>query len=267
MLQFSTPSQSPQFARSLTGLVLVLALAIPCVALGEHHNPAAEGFNLDGSDAKAIEVADSVMEKMGGREAWDKTRYLSWNFFGRRTHLWDKWTGAVRFQQGDLLVLMNINTQEGEAFKADEPLLGDDLAKALKDGYNAWINDSYWLLMPYKLKDSGVTLRYVGEDAMEDGRSADVLMLTFEGVGVTPQNKYHVFVAQDTGLVEQWSFFSSAADEEARFTTPWAKWQRQGNVMLSGDRGRSQLEDINVYETVPQSAFESSTPIDPSSWK
>lgn len=271
MLQASTlfsrgrcPAPAP---RGVLILGLMVALVLPMVAVAGHHNPAAEGFNLAGSDAVAIAVADKAMEAMGGREAWDQTRYLSWNFFGMRTHLWDKWTGNLRFEQGDLLVLMNVHSREGLAYRGGEELAGENRAKALTSGYKAWINDSYWLLMPYKLKDSGVTLRYVGEQNMEDGRLADVLQLTFADVGVTPENKYHVFAAKDTGLIEQWSFFRSASDEEPGFTTPWAKWSKIGSIMLSGDRGQRQVSEIAVYEDVPAAAFSRPDELDRSSWR
>lgn len=230
-------------------------------------NPPADGFNASASDARAVALADSVMEAMGGRTAWDATRYLSWNFFGMRTHLWDKWTGDLRYERGDSLVLMNINSREGRAFEGGSELEGDELAKALEGGYRAWVNDAYWLLMPYKLKDSGVTLKYVGEQAMEDGRAADVLQLTFEDVGVTPENKYHVFVSKDSGLVEQWAFFRSASDEEPGFTTPWANWSRHGDILLSGDRGQRQLSDITVYNEIDRSAFEDPATPDRSDWR
>ena len=251
---------------SLPVMFLLVGLAAAGVAVAQD-NPPADGFNVASSDARAIELADSVMAAMGGRKAWDATRYLSWNFFGMRTHLWDKWTGDLRYEQGDSLVLMNINSREGRAFKGGAELEGEELAKALEGGYRAWVNDSYWLLMPYKLKDSGVTLRYVGEQAMDDGRAADVLQLTFEDVGVTPENKYHVFVAKDSGLVEQWAFFRSASDEAPGFKTPWAKWTRHGNVLLSGDRGQRQLSDITVYENIDRSAFDNPEPTDRSAWR
>ena len=44
--------------------------------------------------------------------------------------------------------------------------------------------------MPYKLKDSGVTLKYKGQDTLETGHPAEKLQLTFEEVGKTPENKY-----------------------------------------------------------------------------
>ncbi|RMF56260.1 MAG: hypothetical protein D6748_13930, partial [Calditrichaeota bacterium] len=156
----------------------------------ESNNPPMPGFNQKDSDPRAIEIADRVMQALGGRDAWDNTRYLQWRFFGRRLHIWDKWTGRLRLESGDLLILMNINTRTGKVWKEGEAITHpDSLQKYLDFGYKAWINDSYWLLMPYKLKDTGVTLRYAGEAKTEDGRIADILHLTFKDVGVTPQNK------------------------------------------------------------------------------
>ena len=111
------------------------------------------------------------MAAMGGRANWDATRYITWRFFGFRLHVWDRWTGDIRFEQDDLTVLMNIHTREGRAFAAGVEISDPDtLAAKLDHGYRAWINDSYWLVMPYKLKDTGVTLRYRGLEATEDGR-------------------------------------------------------------------------------------------------
>ena len=39
------------------------------------------GFDLEGSDPLAIVLADRIMSAMGGREAWDKTRYIKWKFY------------------------------------------------------------------------------------------------------------------------------------------------------------------------------------------
>ena len=135
-----------------------------CIGLADAaDNPPAPGFNAAGSDPKAIALADEVMAAMGGRANWDATRYITWRFFGFRLHVWDKWTGDIRFEQGDLTVLMNIHSKEGRAFVAGAEISDPDtLAAKLDHGYRAWINDSYWLVMPYKLKDTGVTLRLSG---------------------------------------------------------------------------------------------------------
>jgi len=247
---------------------VISTLTLLCVAMlffaaqESDENPAAPGFNAAGSDARAIEIADQVMRAMGGRENWDHTRFITWRFFGRRFHVWDKHTGNIRVESGNNVVLMNLHTKEGRAWdNGAEVAHPDTLAKRLDGGYRSWVNDSYWLLMPYKLKDSGVTLKYLGEREMQNGEAADVLQLTFEGVGVTPQNKYDVFVSKKTRLVEQWSYFPNAADADPRFTGPWQEWQRHGTIMLSAKRGDSGHTDVAVFDELPASVFESPEPV------
>ncbi len=226
-------------------------------------NPPADGFDSAGSDARAIEIADAVMRKMGGRENWDRTRYLTWRFFGRRLHVWDRWTGDVRFEEAGRVTLMNVHSREGRVWNGGEEIASpDSTEKYLNRGYRAWINDSYWLVMPYKLKDSGVTLKYAGEDKTENGRDAHVLTLTFDSVGVTPQNKYDVYVDKERMLVEQWAFYRNASDERPRFTGPWTSWKPHGRILLSAGRGTRAHSDVAVFNDLPRAVFESPEPVD-----
>jgi hypothetical protein len=232
-------------------------------------NPAAEGFDVAGSDPEAIQIADEVMQAMGGREAWDATRYVTWNFFDRRRHLWDKHTGDIRVEgitrdsEKAFVVLMNIHTGSGRAWLEGEEVTDPEvLAEMLDYGEAVWINDGYWMFMPYKLKDSGVTLSYVGEGTMLDGSGAHVLQLTFEGVGRTPENKYLVYVGLDSGLVEQWDFFAEATDAEPRFQNPWSNWQRYGRILLSDSRGDGGHTDIAVFSEVRPTIFTDPAPVD-----
>ena len=221
-------------------------------------NPPAEGFDKDGSDPEAIEIADEVMEAMGGRAAWDSTRYIGWTFFGRRNLLWDKQTGNVRIDvPGDSAIyLININEDTGQvSLKGQEITQPDSLAKYVEQGKKIWVNDSYWLVMPYKLKDSGVTLTYAGEDSTQAGEAADVLELRFQNVGFTPQNKYQVYVTKDDKLVKQWAYFSEASLDTPNFITPWEDYQKYDGILLSGNRGQRGLSNISVSDTVPEDAF------------
>jgi len=232
-------------------------------------NPAAEGFNEEESDAKAIEWADKVMAAMGGRVSWDTTRYFHWNFFGRRTLLWDKQGKRVRIDSpfDSTTYLVNLAEGTGKVKKGDQVFENaDSIATYVDRGRRIWINDSYWLVMPFKLKDSGVTLSYVGQDTTLEGKVAEVLALTFEEVGVTPQNKYLVYVDPGTDLVCQWDFYTKADDEAPRFAMPWKGYQAHGDLQLSGDRGKPQLSDIAVFQSVPDQAFESFDAIDITQW-
>jgi len=221
--------------------------------------PAAQGFNASDSDARAQTIADQTMRAMGGYENWQSTRFIHWNFFGSRTLLWDKHTGNVRIesQKDDFRAIVNVNKLKGQVMKdgmrVTQP---DSLNKYLKRAHDIWINDSYWLVMPFKLKDSGVTLKYVEEQTDPSGNKLDVVSLTFNDVGVTPQNKYHVFIDQSTHLVSKWAFYPTVDTEDPRFETPWKNYEQHGNILLSGDRGGDyQLTDVWVKDEVDPKLF------------
>ena len=229
-------------------------------------NPAMEGFNKSASDEKAIAIADEVMKAMGGRKTWDETRFLVWDFFGARRLYWDKWTGDVRieFLKEDTKMVLNIHNLDGKVYKNGQELnQPDSISNYLKQGKSIWINDSYWLVMPFKLKDSGVRLNYSREDTLSGGRPADVLTLTFDGVGDTPQNKYEVFVDRNDNLIKQWAFFRDATQDAASFIRPWDNYQAFGKLLLSGNRSdNGGPTDVHVPDSLPATVFKSLEAVD-----
>jgi hypothetical protein len=242
--------------RSLFALVLTALLFAP-EARDTHAQPESAS-----GDARALEIAQEVMQALGGQEAWENTRFLSWRFFDRRQHYWDRWSGDVRIEDEEHVILMNINSRTGRAWvKGEEITAADSLQKLMDKGHAWWINDSYWVFMPYKLQDPGVNLRYVGERDMQDGRAADVIEMTFESVGRTPENKYEVCVDRETRLVGEWTFYRNADDAEASFTRPWADWKRVGRIMLAGDHGGDKEWKLASYDELPRSVFENPDPV------
>lgn len=243
------------------GLFLLAALLSACAPQAPAHdpNPPAPGFDQAGSDSRAIALADTVMKVLGGREAWDRARYLEWNFFGNRKHIWDKHAGRARIEapREGMVFCLDLDSLRGSVYRQGREITQpDSLRLFLEMARNFWINDSYWLVMPYKLKDSGVTLRYAGQDQDSLGRPADVLELRFAGVGVTPENKYRVWVDRRTRLVSQWAYYRSAADSLPRIVTPWADWEEYQGIKLSGNRGGNrQLSGIAVHSSLPDSLF------------
>lgn len=258
------------YTRILAIAIFLTISGIGCAQSKKSANPAADGFDMASSDPKAIEVADQVMQAMGGRKAWDNTHYISWNFFGFRKLVWDKWSGDVRVDnvRDDQSVILNINTDKGRVFrKGAEVTNPDSVAKYVKAAKGAWINDSYWLVMPFKLKDSGVTLKHAGEDKTQEGKAADVLQMTFKNVGNTPDNKYKIWVDKDSHLVTQWAHYPKYTDEQPRFTLPWADYKQMGGILLSGERGERDLTDIQVYKKLPGTVFSELTRPDLSQMK
>jgi hypothetical protein len=223
-------------------------------------NPAMKGFDKKNSDENAIAIADEVMKAMGGRKNWDNTRYISWNFFGRRSLLWDKWENRVRidYANEDVSLLVNTDQLTGQVWKNGQEVTNpEEKENFLKKGKSTWINDSYWLVMPFKLKDTGVTLKHIKEKFNDStGNMEDILELTFKNVGDTPENKYRITVDQESNMVTSWAFYQDASQQEPNFITPWKDYQKYGKILLSGDRGKYQLSDIQVYVSLPEDAWD-----------
>ena len=253
--------RAPAAAVVTLGLLLGWGLAVPG-ALAEPSE----------SDPKAVALADRVMETLGGREAWQATRYLRFDFaverggetLMRRAHTWDRRSGSYRVEATDeegrpVVVLMNLHTRQGKAWVAGEPASAEALEALLESGYAWWTNDSYWLLMPYKMRDDGVVLTDAGLEAGQSGTWEKVL-LTFEGVGLTPKDKYWVFVNRKTGLVDRWEFVLKGAD-----TPPvpwnWSGWKPYGSIQLADERvnpndgRRIHFPVLDVPASVPDAVF------------
>jgi hypothetical protein len=226
------------------------------------------------SDPQAVAIADATLAAMGGQAAWDGTHYLRFTFAGRRTHVWDKWTGRHRLEgktkDGEpFVVLDNVATRQGTAYVAGKPVESDKGSKMVEGSYAAWINDTYWLLMPYKLKDAGVNLSYVGRQQL-DGKDYDEISLTFGPVGLTPGDHYWAWFNHDTHLMDRWAYLLQDQPRDAAPTVwLWQGWQRYGKIMLAPHRaqpdGQKKLElsDIVVAATVPDAVFTSPAPPPP----
>jgi hypothetical protein len=228
------------------GRAVLVAAVVLLAPLAAASRPAA-ALTPAGSDPKAVAVADRVMQALGGEAAWNAVRYLRFDFavdrggktVMRRAHAWDKWTGRYRVEGKDkdgrdVVVAMNLNTKEGAATVGGKALAGEELRKALDAGYAWWVNDAYWLVMPYKMRDPGVVLSLAGRETK--GEDAwDKVLLTFEDVGLTPKDRYWVFVNAKTGLVDRWEFVLKG-EKTPPVPFDWKGWKAHGRIQLADDR-------------------------------
>jgi Family of unknown function (DUF6503) len=243
------------------------ATSQPTAKVKKGSYPAAQGFDQAGSDAKATALADQVMTAMGGYAAWQQTRLLGWDFLDGSYQLWDKQTGDFRWQKDSTVAVYNLQSKQGKAYRSGKDIsTTPDGEKLLSKMYPIWVNNSWWLLMPFKLKDSGVTLTYKGAGKLLDGQPAEVLNMTFKNVGVTPDNKYEVLINPKTNLVEEWAYFPKATDAQPAFRRRWMGYQKYGSILLATDRsdgkdGRG-LGHISAFSNVPAGVMQNPTPIE-----
>ncbi len=265
----STPRRVAPRCAALPQIFLLLSLTLGCTS--------PEPDSAGDRRAQARIVAEESMEAMGGWENWNATRYIRFSFFGFRTHHWDKGTGRYRVSWTDResgqfhVVLMNLNTRDGKAFAdGTEVTDGEARNRLLERAWDAWINDTYWLLMPYKLQDPGVDLVYAGEEAI-DGVVFDKLHLSFQNVGNTPDDEYWAYINRETRLMEKWVYLlqlREGQDERTRGEWKWNDWRRYGDILLSAERekvdGQKRYhEDLAVFEHLSDLVFTSPLPVSP----
>ncbi len=235
-------------------------------------------------DAAALHAA-RLIESLGGREAWDRTRYLSFRWIvereGRivanREHSWDRYDGRYRIAYeadgASHLVLFNVNEIEphpeldrvpaGRAWIGGNELAGAARDSALRRGYSAFINDTYWAIMPYKWEDPGVHLTYEGTRTLSDGRVYDVIHLGFDqGLGVT-EDQYWGFL-DESGRMVAWQYHLGRAEAPGDVIW-WSDWEPVGDVrfamtrLLDGGGRLIYFEDVAAGETVPEGRFDPPT--------
>lgn len=205
-------------------------------------------------DAKAVAIANDMMTAMGGEAAWHGARFVRFDFkvaaggtvAMERRHLWDKQTGRYRIdgktKDGRASVtLFNAATKQGKAYVDGKEIVGGDAAAAVTDAYGAFINDMYWLAMPWKWLEPGVNLKSLGRKTAS-GKAYDVVELTFGQVGLTPGDRYRAFVSPKSKLMERWEYTL-----ESGRTGEWTwEYAKTGGVMLASNHKAPDGKSISM---------------------
>ncbi len=207
-------------------------------------------------DPKAEEIGKAMMQAMGGENAWKAVHYIRYDFkvskegkaLSERSHLWDKWGGRYRLEskkegKSELVLFSNINKKEGgAAYRDGRKVEGAEADKLILNAYGAWINDMYWLTMPWKWMDDGVKLKYLGPKT-RGGETYDVVELTFGKVGMTPGDMYNAYVSQKTHMMEHWEY---TLQSKQKGSWDWRWGDAGGGVKLPMDHTNDQKMSINM---------------------
>jgi hypothetical protein len=224
-------------------------------------------------DPKADAIGKELIAALGGEKAWEKARQLRFDFVvdrdgkavARFSHVWDRYTGDYRVSGTDksgapFVVYFNVNSKDGQALVNGKPAEGEAREGLLKTAYGRFINDSYWLLAPWKIFDPGVHRAYDGEKPCPEGGTCDVLKLSFDAVGLTPKDVYWLWVTRDGRRMVAWQYVLNGAQEEPT-TALWKDWRAFSGVSLSlekpmvGKGAMIRFENVSVSPNREDSLF------------
>jgi hypothetical protein len=205
-------------------------------------------------ESRADELAGKAMDAMGGYQAFEQKRFLRFDFdiefdegksfaFQSR-HLWDKLTGRCRIEwtfgnSPPMVALINVNTHEGEVFIGGQPAPPDKAKQLLELAHYRFRNETYWLLMPWKMMDPGASREYVGEDVI-DGKTYDVVHISFDKSKGMAGDQFWAYINQRTGMMDRFAYFLEDFEGEATLEDAsvwvWNDWETIGGLKLARER-------------------------------
>jgi hypothetical protein len=208
------------------------------------------------ADQKAEDIARAMMQAMGGQDAWNKAHFIRFDFIAsangreliKRSHLWDRRTGRYRFEdkadnEAPAVVLFtNITKQQGSVYLDGKKIDGAMAAKSLKGAYRAYMDDIYWLALPWKWLDPGVHLTYMGQKNWS-GKPFDIVQVTFDqGIGPAPGDRYTAYVSPRTHLMEHCEYLAQNGQ-----TSDW-DWQytTTAGIKLASNHTNAKHGSINM---------------------
>lgn len=165
------------------------------------------------ADAAADKLVSEVMQAHGDK-AFRAAKKISFTFVvlepGKTTplleakHVWDltKQTATVEWKG-----------KKASIDLCDPASYADGDAKA---AHARWTNDTYWLIAPFKLRDAGTKVAAGGKRSV-DGTEYETLEISYQGVGLTPGDRYTWFIDPKTKLLVRWEY---RPDAEKVFTSP-----------------------------------------------
>ena len=140
---------------------------------------------------EAEQLADEMLAAIN-KEGYDSLEYIEFTFRASHHFQWDKVENKVRVKWEDQDVYLDLNRSV------------NSLNLLELQAYKYFINDSFWLVAPYKVKDAGVTLATVDlGNAAQRG-----LLVTYSSGGLTPGDSY-LWIIDDNGFPIAWKLWTS----------------------------------------------------------
>jgi hypothetical protein len=193
-------------------------------------------------ESSGTALAEAVWEASGG-ENWSNVKTIDFTFAVEK----DGKTVASVEHHWDLGAQTDRVKWKGKDVTANLAEPGSD--EDAKAAYARWVNDSYWLLAPLKLKDKGTNVSAQGTKEI-DGAKRELLHLSFGKVGLTPNDQYLLYIDPRTRLVSSWDYMPEPGKS---MHATWEDYQKSGGLTLATDHqmgeARIRILDLKVTST------------------
>jgi len=167
--------------------------------------------------AEADQLATHMLEALN-EAAYLNTDYLEWTFKGSHHYKWYKSENTCEVYWDNFTVILDLeNHDNSKVFVIEQEYNGVEKQDYIHKAEAYFNNDSFWLVAPYKVFDTGVERRLV---KTEDGK--DALLVTYTSGGSTPGDSY-LWHFDDSGKPKSYQMWVDILPIEGLEAT-WENW-------------------------------------------
>ncbi|ARV06216.1 hypothetical protein BTO04_05645 [Polaribacter sp. SA4-10] len=192
------------------GIVLLLLIVSAGIYYFTNNEPLPEGKKGKEADALAIKMFNAI-----NNDAFENTEILEWSFRGAHFYKWYKQENIVDISWDNNKVILNTKEREkSEVYINDKKVANSVVFKKAQDNFN---NDSFWLIAPFKIFDSGTERRIVNYNGK------DALLITYTSGGSTPGDSY-LWILDDNYFPTSFKMWTSIIPIGGVSAT-WSDWK------------------------------------------
>lgn len=206
-----------------------------------------EEFDLAYSDPAAVQLADSIMAAVGGMEAWNATRFISWTFQDWN-FFWDKKLNHVRAESNASIFVFDANGK-GKGKVNGEQVKSPDLENNILYLQRLFGESKQILMMPFLLKEGSNRLTYEGEVTSEQtGLKRNILRVNFDTLHSLQLKECQLLVDLKDNLIRECLCIYTI---DSTALIPLGNYTAYGKIRLSDSHSRN----IKIEENLPADFF------------
>ena len=177
------------------GILLLLLIVAGGIYYFANNESLPEGKKGKDADALAIKMLNAL-----DGDAFDNTEILKWSFRNEHFYTWNKQENIVHVSWYNNKVTLYTKQPEKSELYVDGKISNNP--ELITQAQNFFNNDSFWLVAPYKIFDSGT------ERSIVKHNDKDALLITYTSGGSTPGDSY-LWILDDNYLPTSFKMWTS----------------------------------------------------------
>ncbi|WP_439130970.1 hypothetical protein [Polaribacter sp.] len=193
------------------GIIIILIIGFGIVYYFINNEALPKGKKGKEAEALANKMFDAINHK-----AYEKTEVLEWSFRGINSYKWYKQENKVEVSWDEnKVILYTKNPQKSKSFVNGNSV---DDKQLIQKATNYFYNDSFWLVAPYKIFDSGTERSIVNYEGKE------ALLVTYTSGGSTPGDSY-LWILDENHFPTSFKMWTSIIPIGGVSAT-WSDWKK-----------------------------------------